>query len=308
MALQQLINLMGTRHVPRVLVGNKLDLVGAGPAIRQVSTEAGQALADSWGCAFMEVSAKGDVNCDRAFHALLDEIDAQNEPDGTRKHDMQRCWRSLCCCLPRRCCQGGSSDDLEARLSPPSAAQLSVTTDRAIFHCKVTAWSTLVLSVLGLVGALLVGVFLRPSGGGNADAQELLSYVLFGFSLLLWIICMLGLYSLRHSHVELLHVYAVSLGVLLVAQIAVTAVLSASISLVSDHLLPVLLVAVPMFVAQGAGCLAAARLAHHLHDHPSRPGMLEGGAGAGGGNHSAQTTGLIGSPYSSDFQTYHSFE
>jgi Ras family protein len=67
----KLLNLTGTTHVPRVLVGNKSDLLppmvnssgGVGGAAtgelrRQVSVEQGRELARQWDCAFVECSAK----------------------------------------------------------------------------------------------------------------------------------------------------------------------------------------------------------------------------------------------------------
>lgn len=54
----KLINLMGTENVPRVLVGNKIDMEDGGE--RRVSTEEGRRLARQWGCAFQECSAKSD--------------------------------------------------------------------------------------------------------------------------------------------------------------------------------------------------------------------------------------------------------
>eukprot|EP00824_Muranothrix_gubernata_P016662 TRINITY_DN34349_c0_g1_i1.p1 TRINITY_DN34349_c0_g1~~TRINITY_DN34349_c0_g1_i1.p1 ORF type:complete len:254 (-),score=32.03 TRINITY_DN34349_c0_g1_i1:29-790(-) len=69
---EKLLNVLGTDKVPRVLVGNKVDLA---PADRQVSFEEGEALAAKWGCAFVECSAKNNDNVDKAFFKVVDEIE-----------------------------------------------------------------------------------------------------------------------------------------------------------------------------------------------------------------------------------------
>jgi len=61
---------MGTNSVARVLIGNKCDLEHE----RQISTQEGQALADEWGCAYVECSAKHGENIYVAFETLLQEI------------------------------------------------------------------------------------------------------------------------------------------------------------------------------------------------------------------------------------------
>lgn len=70
---KKLLNLTGTANVPRVLVGNKSDM--ADENSREVSTSAGQALANEWGCGFVECSAKYNHNVDKVFQVVLDEID-----------------------------------------------------------------------------------------------------------------------------------------------------------------------------------------------------------------------------------------
>ncbi|XP_063613812.1 GTP-binding protein Rit2-like [Penaeus indicus] len=58
--------------IPIVLVGNKVDLDD--PVHRKVSTEEGQALAQSMGCPFFETSAALRQYVDDAFHMLVREI------------------------------------------------------------------------------------------------------------------------------------------------------------------------------------------------------------------------------------------
>jgi len=61
--------------VPLILVGNKCDLKEE----RQVTTEEGQNLAQSFGCPFLETSAKTPINVDLAFHDLVREIRKFNQ-------------------------------------------------------------------------------------------------------------------------------------------------------------------------------------------------------------------------------------
>ncbi|XP_003784279.1 GTP-binding protein Di-Ras3 [Otolemur garnettii] len=53
-------------RVPVVLVGNKSDALG-----REVALSDGATCASEWNCAFMEISAKMDVNVQELYHVLL---------------------------------------------------------------------------------------------------------------------------------------------------------------------------------------------------------------------------------------------
>lgn len=59
-----------TEGVNKILIGNKCDWEDK----RVVSTEQGQALADELGIQFLEVSAKSNINIDKAFYSLAAEI------------------------------------------------------------------------------------------------------------------------------------------------------------------------------------------------------------------------------------------
>ncbi|KAF4655405.1 hypothetical protein FOZ61_007593 [Perkinsus olseni] len=58
------------KTVQKLLVGNKADMA----AKRKVSTEAGQALADKYGMAFFETSAKSGLNVEQAFRAIAERV------------------------------------------------------------------------------------------------------------------------------------------------------------------------------------------------------------------------------------------
>jgi len=63
-------------------VGNKSDLR---PEQRAISREEGKALADEFGCGFVEASARFDENVGKAFEMMIAEIEKQanpNEPAG----------------------------------------------------------------------------------------------------------------------------------------------------------------------------------------------------------------------------------
>lgn len=76
----KILNATGADTLPMVVVGNKADL----DAQRQVSTEEGQQLAESFGAAFVETSAKSNQNVDRAFEALIAQIDSTST-DGNKE-------------------------------------------------------------------------------------------------------------------------------------------------------------------------------------------------------------------------------
>jgi GTPase SAR1 family protein len=56
--------------VNKILIGNKCDWEDK----RAVSTEQGQALADELGIPFLEVSAKSNINIEKAFYSLAGDI------------------------------------------------------------------------------------------------------------------------------------------------------------------------------------------------------------------------------------------
>jgi Ras-related protein Rab-8A len=59
-----------TEGVNKILIGNKCDWEDK----RVVSTERGQQLADELGIPFLEVSAKSNINVEKAFYSLASDI------------------------------------------------------------------------------------------------------------------------------------------------------------------------------------------------------------------------------------------
>lgn len=73
---RQLLLTLGSNSVPRVLVGNQIDLEDD----REVSYEAGEDLAAELNCPFVECSALTGQNVTDVFHCLLRAIDGQMMP------------------------------------------------------------------------------------------------------------------------------------------------------------------------------------------------------------------------------------
>lgn len=72
---QLIVRVKDTEKVPMVLVGNKCDLTDQ----RVITTEQGEALAQKFGCRFIEASAMTKINVDQIFQDLVRQIrDAKN--------------------------------------------------------------------------------------------------------------------------------------------------------------------------------------------------------------------------------------
>ncbi|KAL2119149.1 hypothetical protein VTJ04DRAFT_6109 [Mycothermus thermophilus] len=74
---EKILNHLGTDSVPICIVGNKSDLR---PEQRQVTPEEGRALAEKFGCAWTEASARYNENVARAFELLIGEIEKTQNP------------------------------------------------------------------------------------------------------------------------------------------------------------------------------------------------------------------------------------
>lgn len=273
----KLENLIGSHSVPRVLIGNKSDLEGDGGELRQVPSEMGAALAAKWGCAFAECSARLDVNIDRAFETLLDEIERASEPEkDTLSSGLERivsdCFSS--CCRPAR---GDTIIDIESPSATPSLVEIAAATERWTTRTKVCAWSTMLLSVAGICFAVWLGFH-------NQDSQmELLSYILFGFGLIVWLASLVGLYALRTSSAEILHVFSISLGIVTAAEVAAWIFLFVDFDAFSAHPVAVSVAGAVALAVQVAACITGQKLGH------------------------AMTASNVGSPYMTEYhQSYHS--
>lgn len=84
-AMKELITrVKGTERVPVLLVANKLDLEHQ----REVDTAEGNALAQLWGCPFVEASAKHRTNVNDVFAEIVREMNVSPEKEK----------KSYCCC------------------------------------------------------------------------------------------------------------------------------------------------------------------------------------------------------------------
>jgi GTPase KRas len=71
---QQILRVKDRDYFPMIVVGNKCDL----EMERQVSKAEGEEMARSFGCRFIETSAKSRINVDMAFYDLVREIRRYN--------------------------------------------------------------------------------------------------------------------------------------------------------------------------------------------------------------------------------------
>lgn len=78
----KILNSTGADTLPMVVVGNKADLGSQ----REVSVEEGQKLAESIHAAFVETSAKDNFNIDKAFEALIAQIDSNSSDPSKEKN------------------------------------------------------------------------------------------------------------------------------------------------------------------------------------------------------------------------------
>ena len=84
----QITRVKGTDKVPILLVANKVDLESQ----REVPTVEGMALAQIWGCSFVESSAKNRTNVNEVFAEIVREMNVK----GTTKDREIVC---TCCVL-----------------------------------------------------------------------------------------------------------------------------------------------------------------------------------------------------------------
>jgi len=222
---EKLLNLTGSRNVPRVLVGNKADLA-ADPNQREVSTEQGKALAAEWGCAFVECSAKINQHVDLVFKSLLDEIDKAYEMDGGHRTP----WWDL-----SWCCGARHDDDSLSSLSSLSLSRSlsNLEHENPSPALERTAYWIVHFTMLFGIGVVLLGLALGISTTDHEGA--LIAYVLFGFGFVISLVSGLGMFGVRQNSQEFLRVYSVSLAVIVITQIVVWVISFGSLPLLQHY-------------------------------------------------------------------------
>jgi len=78
---EQILRVKDEENVPMVLVGNKSDLENE----RVVAASEGTDLSKSFGCGFMETSAKTRVNVEESFYQLVREVKKMRDGGGEKK-------------------------------------------------------------------------------------------------------------------------------------------------------------------------------------------------------------------------------
>ena len=218
----RLVRLIGTRDVPRILVGNKTDVgesrrsstnggggevvresreagggIGGGSS-RQVTTAMGAALATEWGIPFIECSAKLNVSVDRAFTLLLDEVDRLSSDEAVSPSS--RLLSSLSTGLSCGCC-----------LPDADGLHEGARWERSV---------VLLISAVLLVGLLALCCSIVLGLTASTNAHQLLAYVAFALSFLAVLLSLIGLFGIRQARVEYLRVYGLGVAGLAVGECA----------------------------------------------------------------------------------------
>jgi len=86
----KIINFCGMNDIPCVIVGSKIDLQD-GPISRQVLSKEGEELAKVNKAAWVETSAKKDINVDKVFELCLAEIEKRRPASGSETPAGSKC-------------------------------------------------------------------------------------------------------------------------------------------------------------------------------------------------------------------------
>ena len=113
-----------------------------------------------------------------------------------------------------------------------------------------------------------------PSGSvfTPSDSQfELLSYILFGFGFIVWLVSIVGLYGLRVSSADFLRVYTIPLGILVVSEIVVWILLWMNIDDFSRHPVQASLIGAVAIIVQSVAAVSGYKLSTALNALPQSP-------------------------------------
>jgi Ras family protein len=189
---EKLLDLTVNSNIPRVLVGNKVDL--AEHNMRQVTYAEGRALAEEWGCAFVEASAKWNKSVDTVFDRLLEEVErSSTEPEPPGFISPSR-WIESCC--------GAGTSMLQSMAA-------------AFIYCT---------GLTGMAG-IVCGVILLANGVSDQFQGLLLVGLAMGFGFLMTLVSLFGAFGVRNGTPELVKVYTLSMVLLMLMETAVGVVL-----------------------------------------------------------------------------------
>ena len=213
---EKLLNLTVNTKIPRVLVGNKVDLARHA---REVSYADGQALANEWGCAFVECSAKWNQGVKEVFDILLDEIEQLSEPDnGYSIINSSKCLDYLCCINRNR-----------PEYNDNSSFQISDTK-------RLEKWGKIFILFSCIYGfiAIIAGIIIANSN--NQTDTQLLAYIILGFGFIISLVSVLGWLGIKQTSQEFLKAYAISLFIIIITEIVAYVILYAEMSIFKDNL------------------------------------------------------------------------
>lgn len=204
---QRLMLLTAGQPIPLVLVGNKSDLTSS--SLRQVPTSVAEHVAQNmFHCPYIEVSAKFNDKCQRAFQILLDEISiAQNESSASSRGSICS-WLGISAsscpshrCTDFICCSSSSFDG-----------------DREEDALRWERYSILSISALLTFSAAccLVGAIFQEristASSPSPTAASYLASILYCLSAIRAIVCAIGYWSIKSFFKNMLRFFEVLFG------------------------------------------------------------------------------------------------
>jgi hypothetical protein len=183
-------------------------------ARREVSQDQGQALAESWGCAFVECSAKFNENIELLFQRLLDEVDKAAEPEPTYSSTRQIAGD----CADWLCCRAGDTEMLSD-------------TQKVEQWAKWTIIIVLVLGILSVCTAILTSLLLPPS---DEDRIQVVT-ALFAVGAALSLVSGMGLFGICQNSEDFLRLYSYALVIVAIVQIVIWVVMYRTVPLLHDY-------------------------------------------------------------------------
>lgn len=193
----RLMMLTAGQHIPLVLVGNKSDLSSS--SLRQVSTKVAEHAAQSmFHCPYIEVSAKFNDKCQRAFQLLLDEISlAQHESVSSSRSSLLCSWLSSPECRCSLWCTSSFDGDRE---------------EDALRWERFSVLSISILMVFSLTCCLVGVIFqerISTSSSPSPTAAAYLASLIYCLSAIRAALCAVGYWSIKSLYKNMLRFFEV---------------------------------------------------------------------------------------------------